>query len=314
MSFAIASILASMLAPANMVAVVDAAPRARCAELPMGGVGSTPAANGTATIVGSERRRAVVLGTRRAALGGDVASATIRAACRTGNTDYLLLAVTPVAAACPVQYQVVEGRPKTALRISRRFGTCVDGATAALVPGGMVVSMPAGPARADTVAYRYAAGRIVATAAPLPAPPPIIATIATPDRRGFRLATWRAPAACAAIARAEVGLPADAYLGELRRTWPRDWQTRGRIGDQPFDTAALRALVTDLSCLSALPGGEAVVVEIARPLFASRRHGRAAFEQLDEVARGSAVDPAIRAAARVLHAQMRFRVDDVRLR
>ena len=39
-----------------------------------------------------------------------------------------------------------------------------------------------------------------------------------------------------------------------------------------------------------------------------------AFEQLDEVARGSTVDPAIRAAARTLHAQMRFRVDDVRLR
>ena len=306
-------IVALLLAPAGAeVAVVDGSARGGCAELPMGGVGSTLARNGTVTIAGAERRRVVQLGKRRVALGGDIASATMRGACQAGTTDYLLLAVAPIAATCAVQYQVVEARAAGALRLSRRFGTCVDGATARLVANGMAVTMPAGPARADTVAYRYAAGRIVATAAVQPPPPPVVAAVA-PGRRGVRLATWSAPAACAAIARAEPS-GADTYLADLRRTWPRDWRTRGRIDDQPFGTAGLRALVTDLSCLSALPGGETVVVDTARPLFASRRHGRAAFEQLDEVARGSSVDPAIRAAARTLHAQLRFSIDDVRLR
>lgn len=315
MSFVIGSLVALMLAPVTAeVARVDATPRAGCTELPMGGVGSTLLTGGTATIAGTERRRVVRIGTRGTPLGRDVASATIRAACKTNASDYVLLAVAPVDAACPVQYQIVEARGGSPLRLSRRFGSCVDGATAKLADGGLVVTMPAGPGRAEVIAYRYASGRIEAVAAAQPAPAPVVAAVVVRDRRGFRVTDWQAPPACAAIARAEPGAPADAYLAELRRTWPRDWQTRGRIGDQPFQTAALRALVTDLSCLSALPGGERVVVETARPLFASRRHGRAAFEQLDEVARGSTVDPAIRAAARMLHAQMRFRVDDVRLR
>ncbi|TRW17377.1 hypothetical protein [Glacieibacterium frigidum] len=304
-----------MLAPATAeVARVDATAKAGCAELPMGGVGSTLLTGGTATIAGTERRRIVRVGARATALGRDVASATIRAACKAPGVDYMLLAVAANDAACPVQYQVVEARGAAPLRLSRRFGSCVDGATARLADGGVVVTMPAGPARPETIAYRYAAGRLEAVAAVQPPRPPVVVQVVKQDRRGFRVTAWTAPPACAAIARAEPGVPADVYLADLRRTWPRDWQTRGRLGDQPFETAALRSLVTDLSCLSALPGGESVVIETARPLFASRRHGRAAFEQLDEVARGSTVDPAIRAAARQLHAQMRFRIDDPRLR
>ena len=314
MTLILGSLLAALLAPAAAeVAVVDGRAHIGCAPLPMGGVGSTVVGGGTLTVAGTERRRVLALGTQRVALGGDVASVTIRAACRATAADYVLLAVSTAASACPVQYQVVEARDGAPLRIGRRFGACVDGATAALSGDGLVVTMPAGPGRDGNVTYRYAAGRVAATSAAPPPPPPVVATM---SRRGRSptVVAWQAPPACAAIARAQPGAPADAYLAELRRTWPTDWQSRGRISDQVFGNAQLRGIVTDLACLSALPGGETEVVETARPLFSSRRHGKAAFEQLDEVARGSTIDPAIRSAARQFHAQMRYRVDEVRLR
>jgi hypothetical protein len=294
---------AALLAPGTPdMAVVDGGGRAGCASMPMGGTGSATGNNGTLTITGTEGKRTVTLGKRHALLGGDVLAATVRDACHAARTDYFLLAVTSADAACPVRYQVVEARGPAPLRFSPRFGNCADTASASLAPGGLTVSMPGG-------AYRYAAGRIAPVVAPPPVPP--VVAVAAPTRRGD-VATWSSPSACAAIARAEP-VAAEAYLSRLRADWPRDWQTRGRLADQPFSTATLRTVVTDLSCLSALPGGEAVVAETSRALFASNRHGKAAFDQLDEVARGRDIDPAIRAAARTFHAQMRYTVGEVRL-
>ena len=131
------------------------------------------------------------------------------------------------------------------------------------------------------------------------------------------IATWAPPRACAVIAGGvplrATGPTADVLLAEFERGWPRDWSRRSALRNQPFTSTRLRAVVTDLACLSALPGGERIVARTARPLFQSRRHGTTAFEQLDEVARGAAVDPGVRAAARTFHAQMRYEVDMPRL-
>ena len=127
------------------------------------------------------------------------------------------------------------------------------------------------------------------------------------------MASWAAPEACIAVALAKpVPAGAEPLLARFDRTWPDAWQTRGRLAKQPFTTASLRAVVTDLACLSTLAGSDDIVKD-ARALFASKRHGKAAFDLLDGVARGTGTDPAIRTAARIFHAQMRFEVDDVRL-
>ena len=302
---------APSVAQTPVVAVSQDRSAGRCEALPIGGTGSA----GSLTIGGSEARRDLRLNGRPVErLPRDVAAVTVRAACHGSGSDYFLLGVatTVTAPACALRYQIAEvvgGR----IRLSPRFGSCADGAAATLGNAGLIVTMPAGPGNPANIAYRYSSGRISAVAAP--APRTIIAAPAPERRHGraYQLAAWVAPPACAIAAR-ETAISADApaadiLLASFQRDWPHDWRTRGRLRDQPFSNAALRAVVTDLACLSALPGGERVVARAARPLFESGRHGKRAFEQLDEVARGAAINPGVRAAARVFHAQMRYEVD-----
>ena len=301
------------MAPATPAPVADG-----CAALPIGGTGSVAGRNGTLAVAGTEYRRELRLDGRLAQrLGRDVASATIAGACRTAATDLYLIRLASARAVCPIRYHVAEVGAGGALRLGPRFGSCVDGATAALGPAGLVVTMAAGPASPASVSYAYSGGRMAAV------PPPVAVAAATPPpvRRGRRqndLARWSPPPACAVIAgnaafRSEA-FAGDALLARFQRDWPVEWRSRGTLAHQPFSRTAMRAVVSDLACLAALPGGERLVTRAARPMFESRRHGVIAFEELDEVARGTGVHPGVRAAARTFHAEMRFAVDDPRWR
>lgn len=311
---------APALAQTPAVAIGDTPAAQRCETLPMSGAGSATGGNGVLTIGGRERGRTLELDGRPAQrLGRDVASASLRAACRSGSRDYYLLALSVPSRdrSCPLRYQAVEIGPDRLAKASQRFGSCADGATAGLAGGVFTIAMP-GSAGAPAVSYRYQGGQIV----PLGAAPVVAAAPPPRERRRgrdrYRLAAWTAPPACAVVMRTEPlrseVRSADVLLADFRRDWPRDWSSRSRLRNQPFDAAGLRAVVTDLACLSVLPGGERVVVRAARPLFESGRHGTAAFEQLDEVARGAGIDGGVRAAARIFHAQMRFEVDRERFR
>ena len=308
-------IIASCWSAAALAQPVSAVPR--CDILPIGGVGSAAGGNGVLTVAGTGTRRELRLdGQLMMRLKPDVASASIQAACHTGAIDYYLIGiVAPTSGDCAVRYEVAEIGPDRKRRLSPRFGSCAAGATASLDGGRFTVIMPAGAGSLVNVAYRYEGGRIAAVA------PPIVAAASPPPRRRGRapvqLATWVAPPACAIIARitpAET-IPAstDLLLADFRQNWPRDWQSRGRLRNQPFGPATLRNVVTDLACLAALPGADRQILHAARPLFESRRHGRNAFDQLDEVARGAMIDPGVRTAARTFHANMRYEVDMERL-
>lgn len=313
--------VAPAFAQTPSVAIGETPAAQRCEVLPMTGAGSASGGNGVLTVGGRERGRLVQLDGRSVQrLGRDVASASVRAACRSGTRDYYLLALSVPSGdrSCPLRYQAVEIGPDRQARSSQRFGSCADGATAGLKAGVFTIDMP-GSAGAPAVSYRYQGGQIV----PLGTTPVIAAAPPPPRerRRGrepYRLAAWNSPPACAVVMRTEPlrneVRSADLLLANFRRDWPRDWSSRSRLRNQPFDAAGLRAVVTDLACLSALPGGDRVVARAARPLFESRRHGAAAFERLDEVARGSGIDGGVRAAARTFHAQMRFEVDQERFR
>ena len=104
----------------------------------------------------------------------------------------------------------------------------------------------------------------------------------------------------------------DRMLKRFDADWPAAWRSQRLVRRAPIAAATLRRAVATLACLAALPGARAHVRDVARPLFASRRNGTAAFEALDGLARSAAVAPAVRAAARTFHAEMRFEVDDPR--
>ena len=283
-----------------------------CAVLPAGGVGKVATKQGIVSVDADGTVR--LDGRSLRAFGREAGVPTIRAACGDAAGEHVLIA-NAGSAACPVRYQIVEIAGGDVAHVSRGFGSCVDGATAVAAPGGLVVTMPAGPGSAINVSYRYAGGALTAVAAPQ-------AAAATRRTRGGEhrrvapvLAYRPVSEACLIVARRERPIgTGDIVLAEAQRVWPVEWRSRGSLRSQPFTPLQLRRTVTDLACLSALPSGDRVVTRMARALFESRRHGAAAFEQLDDVARSDAVDPPVRAVARTFHAQMRFEVEDPRYR
>lgn len=295
-----------------IIAMAAALGTPACAALPMTGTAEAPGRNGPVAIVGTEGRQALRVGKGRVQpFGRAVVAASIRASCSAGPRDYVLVAARLRTPACPVQYRVVEIAAGRIVRASTPFGSCVDGATAEVTPAGFEVTMPAASGGPTNVTYRYAAGRIVAVSRP---PAPVVAMAPAPATRGGPTLAVMPTGGCAMIGGGSPSRSADLLLAGFARSWPVEWRSRGRLRNQPFTPEAMRRTVTELACLAALPGGDKVVADTARPLFESRRHGGLAFDQLDEVARGAAVDPALRAAARSFHAQMRFEVDTPRLR
>jgi hypothetical protein len=202
--------------------------------------------------------------------------------------DRLYLVRGTAGTDCPARYLIVAQRPGEAPAVSAPFGTCGAGAAGRIVGGKLIVTVAAAPGSTGSIRYVYdegvvrpldSASAIAATASPVPVTcrtyqPATDGTVADMvDRR----------------------LP-DAYrhAGELRRT------------DIAPDT--MRDMVADLACLATLPEGKDLVPRSATAMFASRRHGEAAYAALDQVARAPQTAPDLRAAVRSLSAQMHYYV------
>lgn len=216
-------------------------------------------------------------------------------ALRTGRT-YLVRG--SAAGPCPVQYVVIEMTAATP-RPSTPFGTCADGARGRISRGALFVTVPGGGG-ALPAQFAYASGQIT----PLSGPTLTSGAAAAPTLDD----PWAGPGGCATAAR--VDAPAAAELmSNFERGYPADWRRPNLIKRVDLDPERLRRAVVGLACLSTWPAADPSVPQAALPLFASKRHGKLAFELLDGVARDGATPPDVRAAARSFHAEMRFRVE-----
>lgn len=193
--------------------------------------------------------------------------------------------------ACPVQYVVVEfvgGSPRT----SAPFGTCADGARARATRAGLQITLPGG-------SFAYRGGSVTAlTPAPMAGPALAVADSSAP---------WAGPGGCAMADRTDAS--PDVLLADFERGYPADWRRPGRLNRLEFDSAELERVVIGLACLSTWPAAEPSVPKAATPLFASKKHGRRAFDLLETIARDANAPQDLRVAARVFHAEMRFRVE-----
>lgn len=95
---------------------------------------------------------------------------------------------------------------------------------------------------------------------------------------------------------------------ELAAAWPLDWNRRGRLAQTELAGTELRRVVAALACTASWPGEEARVLALATPLFASKRHGAAAFAALDGLARSTTAPGPVRASAHGLRARLRHAV------
>lgn len=94
----------------------------------------------------------------------------------------------------------------------------------------------------------------------------------------------------------------------LRRDWPLAWRRRGSLAELSLSPDELSRTVAALACIATWPGQEDAATAVALPLFASHRHGNAAFAATDAVARGTSVPGPMPAAAHVFRANMIYRV------
>ena len=105
---------------------------------------------------------------------------------------------------------------------------------------------------------------------------------------------------------------ADRLVNAFERSYPKALAGEASVERTPLGSDALARLVADLACVSSHPGADPFVPEQALALFASKRHGRAAFAALNALARSEAASPALRSAARAFERQMRSYVSNSR--
>lgn len=210
-------------------------------------------------------------------------------------------------APCPVHYLIVQAQGGLP-RPSAPFGTCADGARARLSRGILRVTVPSGSLEVPSAVFAYSGGRITPVAVPTPGPSTMTsgsAALPAPDP----IAAWAGQSGCPSVSRAAAVGASEQLMTSFDQHYPADWRRRGRLEKVVLEPDELRRVVTGLACLSTWPAADPAVPRAAVPLFASKRHGRLAFELLDGVARDAIVPSDVRAAARSFHAEMRFRVD-----
>lgn len=194
-----------------------------------------------------------------------------------GAADLYLIEAATGGSACPVRYVLLEiPRDGRDPRATPAFGTCANRARLTFVKNRAIVTMQGfsnvgdpGPART----YTYDENRMIEDTVP--------PTSASRDVVGYT-PTFR----CAGIASQE---QADAMLAAFETEYPPALVDPARVDGAVLDASTLQRIVADLACLAAQPGADAFVPDQAAALFASRRHGRSAFEALDALAqRGDA--------------------------
>jgi hypothetical protein len=202
--------------------------------------------------------------------------------------DRLYLVRGTAGADCPARYLIVAQRPGEAPAVSAPFGTCGAGASGQVVQGKLVVTVAAAPGSTGSIRYLYNAGAI----SPLDAASAVAIT-ASAD-----------PVTCRAYKAATDGSVADM----IDRSLPAAYRRAGDLRRTDISPDTMRDVVADLACLAMLPEGSDLVPSSATEMFASRRHGKAAYAALDQVARAPQTAPDLRAAVRSLSAQMHYYV------
>lgn len=204
-----------------------------------------------------------------------------------------------VGGPCPSRYVLVTREGGGDPRVSDSFGTCSRDARLRLVRSTPEVSMPATAMGGPAVRYRYDDGRI----ALIDAQPAAMAGTGAAAGYGPR-----APADCRVASRTDP-VTQQSVIADFERTYPAQYRRLGQLKRTEIAPDELRNTVVGLACLATWPGAEEVVPRTATPLFASKRHGPAAFAALDAVAQDPRADANLRASVRAFSAEMLFRVD-----
>ena len=209
-----------------------------------------------------------------------------------GQRLYLVRGDT--AGDCPSRYVVIVAQAKLAPTVGAPFGTCSRTAQTRLAGGTLIVSMPSTMAGtgAQLTRFAFTGGRMQQMSA--------TAVAGTPGafiEDGCRPAS-RVDAATQA-----------ATLAQFEAEFPAEYRDRKVLQEIDIDPEEMRTMVTALSCLAPWPAAEQRVPDVATPLFASKRHGPAAFAALDAVAHDANNDGNLRAVARSFAAEMSYRVD-----
>ena len=216
-----------------------------------------------------------------------------------GRTTYHLVR-GDAAGQCPSRFVVVATGAAAAPAVSEPFGTCAGQARAAATRSGFVVTMPATAAGGPPVRFGWDSG----TMRLLDAMPAAVVAGAdgAPGYAARQAATCRTPTS------ADPGTQA-AVVEDFTRGYPDDYRSNATLNRTDISADELRATVTGLACLARWPGAERIVPEAATPLFASKRHGPAAFQTIQVIARDPNSDANLRAAVRAFGAEMLYRVD-----
>lgn len=152
------------------------------------------------------------------------------------------------------------------------FGTCSSRARLLLERGRVVVRMPGfsnvGPAGPEQQFY-LEADRMAST-------------VPDPDAPTMGNLSYAPSFECTAGASPTA---ADAMLAAFEADYPKALVDPATVELQQLAPATLQRIVADLGCLAGQVGGDAFIPEQAVALFASRRHGAAAFAALDVLAR-----------------------------
>lgn len=218
---------------------------------------------------------------------------------RAGRTTYHLVR-GDAAGPCPSRFVVVATGATDAPAVSEPFGTCAGTARATVARGGFTVSMPATAAGGPAVRFGWQDGKMRL----LDAAPAAVAAGAdgAPGFAARQASTCRTPTS------ADPAMQA-AVVADFERNYPAEFRREKTLKRADISADELRATVTGLACLSRWPGAEAVVPEAATPLFASKRHGPAAFRIVQVIARDPNSDVNLRAAVRAFGVEMLYRVD-----
>lgn len=201
---------------------------------------------------------------------------------------------------CPARYVVITPEADGSPAATDPFGTCSKAARGEVSRTGFSVAMPATVAGGPLVRFRYDGGAMrLVNAAPS-------ASLASDDGAvGYGA---KAASTCRTPTSADPATQS-AVIADFARNYPADYRKNATLKRTEIASGELRATVTGLACLARWPGAEDVVPTAATPLFASKRHGAAAFAVLETIARDPLSDINLRAAVRAFNAEMTYRVD-----
>ncbi|QNA86373.1 hypothetical protein G4G27_22110 [Sphingomonas sp. So64.6b] len=196
---------------------------------------------------------------------------------------------------CPARYVVIVSRGDGNPHPTEPFGTCSADARATIVGGRLQVTMT-GAAGAPAARFAYADGAMHLLA----------------GRRGGRsIAAARAVPVDTPVCRSAAGVGADeqaATIADFQQSYPEQYRKISSLNRADISPADLQSLVVGLACLATWPGAQEIVPTLATPLFASKRHGAAAFNTLDTVSLDGLSGVNMRAATRLFGAEMSYRV------